>query len=95
MAEQNCCQQRSTLRTTVGNTRRETIRNIDIPRQCQIEDVVKFVRKKNKKMDDYINRTGDYKLIKIVKDSGPVGKRNPWRLHYERPATRSNSIESP
>ena len=35
----------STLRTTVGKAKRDIIQNSDIRRQCQTEDVVKFLRR--------------------------------------------------
>ena len=54
-----------TLRATVGKMRRDTIRNSEIRRQCQIEDVAKFARRQKEWIDrgDWAN---DVKLIKIV-----------------------------
>ena len=69
----------NTLRTITGRTRRDRVRNSEIRRQCAIEDVIRFNKRRKKEWNNHITRAEDNRLIKIVRDSIPNGKRNPGR----------------
>ena len=70
----------NTLRTIVGKTRRDRIRNVDVRKECcQIQDIVKFAKKRRKEWNEHITRANDDSLIKIARDCKPEGKRYPGR----------------
>lgn len=75
----------STLRTIVWNTRRNGVWSNGIRRLCRTENVVKFVRRRRKRLMWQCWQTSGYRLIKIVRYSRQMGKRN-----HERPQNRSS-----
>ena len=45
-----------TLRTIVGKTRRDRVRNTDIRYQCRIKDTVRWVRQRKRQWYDHVKR---------------------------------------
>ena len=49
----------STLMTIVEKMRHDRIQNSDIRWQCQIKDIVKFVKRQKREWSDHANRASD------------------------------------
>lgn len=69
----------NTLRAIVGVTRRDRVRNKDIREECKVRDVVRFVRGRRREWNDHIQRANDERLIRIVRDQRPLGRRDAGR----------------
>ena len=69
----------NTLRAIVGKTRLDRVRNSTVREQCGVQDVSKFVKVRRKAWNEHVSRAGDTRLIKIVRDNKPEGKRYPGR----------------
>lgn len=48
-------------------------------RQCEVTDVIIFIRIRKREWNYHISRAGNRRLIKIVRDFKPKEKRKPGR----------------
>ncbi|XP_056635444.1 uncharacterized protein LOC130444373 [Diorhabda sublineata] len=64
-----------TLRTIVGKTRRDTVRNTDVKEQCGIQDIVRWGRQRKRQWYNHVRRMDENRLPRIV----PLGSRPPGR----------------
>lgn len=69
----------NTLRAIAGKSRLDRVRNQEIREQCQIGDIVRFTKTRRKEWNNHVTRANDDRLIKIVRDGNPVGKRDAGR----------------
>ena len=70
-----------TLRTIVGKTRRDGVRNTDIKVQCGIHDIMRWGRQCRRHWYQHVRRMDENILQKIVLENKPPGSRPPkkWR----------------
>ncbi|KYQ46837.1 hypothetical protein ALC60_14128, partial [Trachymyrmex zeteki] len=67
------------LRSTVGKTRRDRVRNDNIRQQCNIQDIVRWGRERRRNWNQHISRMNRDRLVKIARDGKPKGSRLPGR----------------
>lgn len=58
-----------TLSTISKKTRPARIRNLDIRQQHNIENIIKFVRERNKEWNNHVTQAEDHRIIKIIRHS--------------------------
>ncbi|XP_019765819.1 uncharacterized protein LOC109541398 [Dendroctonus ponderosae] len=68
-----------TLRTIVGKTRRDRVRNTDIREQCGVQDVVRWGRQRKRQWCSHVKRMDKNSLPRIVLEGKPVGTRPAGR----------------
>ncbi|XP_057662518.1 uncharacterized protein LOC130897602 [Diorhabda carinulata] len=66
-----------TLRTIVGKTSRDRVRNTDVKKQCGIQDIVRWGRQRKKQWYNHVRRMDENR--KIVLENNPPGSRPPGR----------------
>lgn len=79
------------LLAITGHPLRDHKRNEDIRQQCEVEDIVRWVRARRRERGDHVNRMADDRIAKIVKKSRPNKGRTPGRpprRWYENPKTK-------
>ncbi|XP_056637716.1 uncharacterized protein LOC130445851 [Diorhabda sublineata] len=69
-----------TLRTIVGKTRRDRVRNTDVKEQCGIQDIVRWGRQRKRQGYNHVRRMDETRLPRIVLENDPPGSRPPGRL---------------
>ncbi|XP_044760224.1 uncharacterized protein LOC123317680 [Coccinella septempunctata] len=67
-----------TLRTIVGKTKRDRVRNTDIREQCGIQDIVRWGRQRKRQWYNHVRRMDENRLPRIVLEN-PPGSRPPGR----------------
>ena len=67
------------LRTIIGKTRRDRIRNTDIRQQCGIQDVIRWGRQRKRQWYAHVKRMEESRLPRIALEGKPAGKRLPGR----------------
>ena len=67
------------LRTIMGKTRRDRIRNTNIRQQCGIQDVVRWGRQRKRQWFAHVKRMEENRLPRIALEGKPMGKRQPGR----------------
>lgn len=67
------------LRWLTGNTIRDRIRNATIRDECDVQDIVRWARKRRRGWNDHISRMGDDRLVRIARDGRPPYSRPPGR----------------
>ena len=68
-----------TLRTIVGKTRRDRVRNTNIREQCKIQDIVRWGRQRKRMWYNHVRRMNENRLPKIALENNPPGSRPPGR----------------
>jgi precorrin-6x reductase len=68
----------NSLRTILGKTRFDGMKNIDILEQCNIQAVAEFIKSGRKAWNEHVGRA-EQRLIKLVRDARPNSKRPPKR----------------
>ncbi|XP_060530090.1 uncharacterized protein LOC132704215 [Cylas formicarius] len=68
-----------TLRTIVGKTRRDRVRNTDVREQYGIQDIVRWRRQRKRQWYNHVRRMDDNRLPRIVLENNPPGPRPPGR----------------
>lgn len=63
------------LRTIVGKTRRDRVRNTEVREQCEVQDVVRWGRQRRRQWHDHVRRMDENRLPKIALVGRPAGKR--------------------
>ncbi|XP_060526928.1 uncharacterized protein LOC132702361 [Cylas formicarius] len=79
-----------TMRTIVGNTRRDRVRNTDVGEQCGIQDIVIREKQRKRQWYNHVRRMDENRLPRIVLENKPPGPRPPGR-----PPKRSISLGLP
>ncbi|XP_057653819.1 uncharacterized protein LOC130892419 [Diorhabda carinulata] len=69
-----------TLRTIVGKTRRDRVRNTDVKEQCGIQDIVRWGRQRKRQWYNHVRRMDENRFPRIVLENDPPGSRPPQRL---------------
>ncbi|XP_057657401.1 uncharacterized protein LOC130894538 [Diorhabda carinulata] len=67
-----------TLRTIVGKTRRDRVKNTDIKEQCGIQDIVRW-EDNVRGSGTHVRRMDENRLPRIVLENNPSGSRPPGR----------------
>lgn len=67
------------LRTIVGKTRLDRIRNQNIREQCQTQDIVRWGRERRRQWNQHISRMGNERIVKAAREGKPEGSRPPGR----------------
>lgn len=67
------------LRTILGKTRLDRIRNTDIRDQCGIVDIVRWGRQRRREWYAHVRRMHEDRLPRIMMENRPHGKRPPGR----------------
>ena len=68
-----------TLRAITGHSLRDHRRNDEIRQQCEVEDVVRWIRTRRRGWRDHVDRMADDRIAKIAKNSRPLNVRPPGR----------------
>jgi endonuclease/exonuclease/phosphatase family metal-dependent hydrolase len=68
-----------TLRTICGVTLRDRVRNTEIRRRCDVQDVVRWGRQRRRQWNEHVRRMDAGRLAKITLQGVPTGKRPPGR----------------
>lgn len=68
-----------TLRTIVGKTRRDRVRNTDVREQCGIQDIVRWGRQRKRQWYNHVRRMDENRLPRLVLENNPPGSRPPGR----------------
>ena len=68
-----------TLRPIAGVTLRDRVRNSEIRRICEVEDVVRWGRTRRRFWRDHVGRASSDRMVRIVTDEFPAGNRPPGR----------------
>lgn len=68
-----------TLRTIMGKTRRDRIKNTDIREQCEVQDIVRWGRQRKRGWYAHVRRMDERRLPRIALEGKPTGKREPGR----------------
>ncbi|KAJ4440659.1 hypothetical protein ANN_08806 [Periplaneta americana] len=69
----------NTLRSIIGETRRDSVRNKEVRDQCEIIDINKFVKGRKKEWNNHVRRRRDDRIAKIARDMKPLGRRGIGR----------------
>lgn len=67
------------LRNITGHTLRDRIRNDEIRQKCNVQDVVRWIRKRRREWNDHVTRMPNNRLPKIARDGGTGTSRPPGR----------------
>ncbi|XP_056646891.1 uncharacterized protein LOC130451715 [Diorhabda sublineata] len=84
-----------TLRTIVGKTRRDRVRNTQMSKwQCGIQDIVRWGRQRKRQWYNHVRRMDENRLPRIVLEINPPGSR-PSRRPPKRwkDSWKSTSVE--
>ncbi|XP_030763151.1 uncharacterized protein LOC115887795 [Sitophilus oryzae] len=68
-----------TLRTIMGKTRRDRIKNTDIREQCEVQDIVRWGRQIKRGWYAHVRRMDERRPPRIALEGKPTGKREPGR----------------
>jgi len=68
-----------TLRTILGKTRIDRIKNIDIREQCGVQDIIRWRRQRKRYWYTHVRRIEEGRLPRIALEGKPIGKRAPGR----------------
>ncbi|XP_055389934.1 uncharacterized protein LOC129618927 [Condylostylus longicornis] len=68
-----------TLRQITGKTLRDRIRSADIRKQCDVQDVVRWARRRRRGWREHVERMDENRLAKIAYNNIPQGRRLPGR----------------
>ncbi|XP_060534516.1 uncharacterized protein LOC132706935 [Cylas formicarius] len=68
-----------TLRTILGKTRRDRVRNTDVREQCGIQDIVRWGRQRKRQWCNHVKRMDENRLSRIVLKNNRPGPRPPGR----------------
>lgn len=86
----------NTLRSIIGKTRRDGVRNKEVRDQCEIIDINKFVKGRKKEWNNHVTRLRDDRITKIARDMKPLGRRGIGRPQQRwKDGLQSTSSESP
>jgi len=66
-----------TLRTIIGKTRIDRIRNTNIREQCGVQDIVRWGRQRKRYWYAHVRRMKEGRLPRIALEGKPIGKRAP------------------
>jgi len=64
-----------TLRTIMGKTRIDRIRNTDIREQCEVQDIVRWGRQRKRYWYAHVRRMEEGRLLSIALEGKPIGKK--------------------
>jgi hypothetical protein len=67
------------LRKITDKTIADKIRIEDIRELCGVENVCKWVNLRRKEWDEHITRMRDNRVVKIIRDAVPAGRKCPGR----------------
>ena len=67
------------LRNITGKTLRDRIRNTEIRKTCEVEDIVRWGRQRRRFWNEHVGRMADSRAAKIAKNELPQGNRPPGR----------------
>jgi len=85
-----------TLRCITGRTLRDRVPSHQIREECEIQDIIKFSKRRRKEWNNHIDRMDRERLPRIARDGKPVAKRPPGRPPKRwAQSWMSSSIESP
>ncbi|XP_056635502.1 uncharacterized protein LOC130444404 [Diorhabda sublineata] len=68
-----------TLRTIVGKTRRDRVRNTDVKEQYGMQDIVRWGRQRKRQWYNHVRRMDENRLPRIILENNPPGSRPPGR----------------
>lgn len=84
------------LRSILGKTRRDRVRNDVIRDKCQVKDVVRWGRQRKREWHEHVERMTEDRLPRIAFQSRPAGDRPPGRPPKRwKDSWQSTSQESP
>jgi hypothetical protein len=69
----------NTLRKTVGKTRLDHVTNQDIRQPCGIQPIREWILKWQEDWDNHTSRMTEDRIVRVVRDNIPKGKRCPGR----------------
>ena len=67
------------LRNISGKTLRDRVRNTEIRRICEVEDIVRWGRQRRRFWNEHVSRMDQSRVVRIARDSIPQGSRLPGR----------------
>lgn len=86
----------NTLRAIIGKTRLDRVRNQTVRDECEVSDVVKFIKRRRVEWNNHVSRATNERQIKIARDERPRGKRNPGRpMKRWAESWQSTSVDTP
>ena len=65
--------------------------------KCNVNDIIKFVRDRRKGWNEHVSRADENRLIKIVRDNIPKGRRDPGRQQkrWAQSWSPTSEVDSP
>ena len=67
------------LREIVGKTKVDRIRSHQIDKSCGIQPIIKWAERRRREWDEHVARMDAERLVKILRDNIPAGRRSPGR----------------
>ena len=84
-----------TLRSAIGVTLWDRMRNKDVRDQCNIQDINKWIQVRRKKWSNHVDRASEERLLRIAKDGKPAAVRprgrppKRWAESWESSSTET------
>ena len=64
-----------TLRSITGRTLWDRVRNKDIRKECNLQDIAKWIKGRREAWNEHVGRASAERLLRIARDGRPATKR--------------------